>query len=493
MKKLCFYAMLLCGAVALSSACSDENKNNNGGGGGEEPTENVLTLGGNEYLVSNVLINYYGDYYETGDTERIYVVIHGVDLTLGIFLDILLPDGVTTLEAGTYTVGDEFLPNTILLEASGVANAQGEAYITGGTIEVSKSGNLYTVIFDLETEAGALTGTCKMEFAWVDESETDEGTENVVTFANNEYTIYEGTIGYYGDYYETGNTENIYLEVYDVNETLGIYLDILLPEGKTTLEPGTYTVGDELVPYTILRNESCGVETAQDTFLMTGGQIEVSKSGNLYTIVFNLQTEGGALTGTCTKEFAWTDGTDTPDATLSGNVSIGGESFPIIQGGMLYYPEYSDAQSANVVLDVTIDDYSQGLFFDIYTSPSSNALIAGTYTLADTFDPNTIYTGGRYDVAVDQNYLVSEITGGTLTVAQLGDTYTLTFNMPSTEGNITGTLTGTLEWAEVGPNSAAMRANRSSARHMRPSLTPKHTASKPFMYNFAPAKKAALR
>lgn len=297
--------MLLCAAVALVSACSK-------GGDKGKPT-NTVTLAGENYVIDHGVISYYGNHYGN-DSENVLLNLYTKDETAEISLNIIVPDESNTLEPGTYNFGTAYEPFTILAEDSSVSEGGNGLDVTGGSITVAKSGNTFTITFNLDTEAGKLTGKCSKNLTWEDETEEDEGPTDynsslsgTVTVGEDDYTIVAGGMHYYGQF-EPGEGANVDLEIVDESGDAGLRLTMYVPENEQELVAGTYAFNSNLQPLTIENGKASdnGMEAP-----VMGGTVTIVKSGDTYTITFNLTSEVGEITGTVTGTLDWINGNDT--------------------------------------------------------------------------------------------------------------------------------------------------------------------------------------
>lgn len=263
---------------------------------------------------------------------------------------------------------------------------------------------------------------------------------NTLTLGGEDYVIDGGIITYYGDFY-SDDAENIYLRLYTENETANIYLDLMVPNGSKTLVPGKYNFGTAYEPFTILEDESEVGEDGEIVAGITGGSITVSKSGDIFTITFDLGTTAGKLTGKCEKALEWEDESDEYDSVLDGTITIAGDYYPITKGRMTYYPA-NPGEGASIELMVKNND-GDGLTLRMYIPANEEELVEGIYTFDDSYQPMTIWYGNTF---TDDGG--SGITAGTVTIGKSGETYTITFDLEAYEDDVTGTLMGTLDWED---------------------------------------------
>jgi hypothetical protein len=272
--------------------------------------------------------------------------------------------------------------------------------------------------------------------------DADDPVNNTFSFAGQDYLFDHGIISYYGDSFETGDTENVVLNIFTEDETTGILLDIVVPQGTKTLIPGTYNFGTEARPFTIIGGEDGYSDVLYEEFkyaFITGGKVTVRQSGDVYALDIDVDTESGKLVGKCTMAFGWEDA-----RSIVGNITIDDTEYPMAIGQMLYNGPDEGGASENVNLLVANADISVALVFGMFVQPGSQRLVAGTYTLSDNRQPFTYAVGV---VSLGENDQ-TPVTDGTIEVAQDGDIYTVTFDLTAGDKVITGTVTGAIRWID---------------------------------------------
>jgi hypothetical protein len=123
----------------------------------------TLTVGSDNYTVVSGGMTYYGQA-EPGEGENVDLVINASDDST-LSLQFYVPEGNDKLVAGTYNLASEsYLAWTI---------DQGELFqgyssypVTGGSVTVGVSGNVYTFVFNLTSAAGNVTGTVSGTPSW---------------------------------------------------------------------------------------------------------------------------------------------------------------------------------------------------------------------------------------------------------------------------------------------------------------------------------------
>jgi hypothetical protein len=123
----------------------------------------TLTVGSDDYMAVSGAMTYYGQA-EPEEGENVDLLINASDGST-LALQFYVPEGNNKLVAGTYNFASEsYLAWTI---------DQGELYqgyssypITGGSVVVSVSGNVYTFVLNLTSAAGNVTGTVSGTPSW---------------------------------------------------------------------------------------------------------------------------------------------------------------------------------------------------------------------------------------------------------------------------------------------------------------------------------------
>ncbi len=116
-----------------------------------------------------------------------------------------------------------------------------------------------------------------------------------------------------------------------------------------------------------------------------------------------------------------------------------------INGGIqYYYGNYYGNNVNNIELYLAGDNYIMG--FEMFVPSTSNKLVAGTYTLADTGQPLTYVSGAVFN---DEGEVELEVSSGTVSIAVSGSTYTINFDCTLSNGKkVKGNYTGTLNWED---------------------------------------------
>ena len=137
--------------------------------------------------------------------------------------------------------------------------------------------------------------------------------------------------------------------------------------------------------------------------------------------------------------------------------TINGKSYELSVGIMEYFGE-TDANTANVDLILETDrNDTNGINFEMFIPKNEKKLVAGTYTLKTDAssmsysDSSFAWTDGDPNEDESGNYFSA--TGGTVTVAVSGNTYTITVNCTlEGGGTVKGTYKGALSWADHSEN-----------------------------------------
>ena len=155
-------------------------------------------------------------------------------------------------------------------------------------------------------------------------------------------------------------------------------------------------------------------------------------------------------------------GSDDSDdvVTTGGQISFNGNSFTLTNAYKEDWgPNDNDSFDVDITLSSQVLTSSDGFdytdiniaYFDLNTS-QQNVLETGTYTFGSTRDVGIMVYGFiGANISTDSDGILTsgegfDVTGGTVTVAQAGNVYTITFNVTgannaSSSGSFSGTLT----------------------------------------------------
>ncbi len=472
MKKYLF--ILTSALMALAVSCDRDPKP-------ENEREISFTSASGEYL---------GDLYGKGTGNYIVTLRKGTfdeagkpageayELILDCFSDLaedasnkILKPGIYSLgninnaASGTYAPGSGNGSGTVLIEyvAGGIKKIHP---IESGTFEVSLTGSSYSISAQLTDTDNILTKgsySGKIEF-------TDEIPSTVLVFEN-------ARGEYYGDHAQAG-TGNFLLYLYngelDPEEELEPPFKALIIEGYAglpadpdnfSITPGTYTydAGDKGDKFTY----GSGIFVSQETggqekrIEITGGTIEITLSGDIYTINANLE---GA------------DGSKDLEYKYSGPIRFANETEPpqtvttFEKGTIGYYGHYFASNGGNsriILYNGTLTD--QGVlppceilyietFSELPDDPFEFSQPPGTYTFDyDAYINATPFTFGGQNIGSychimdeDYNEQIIEIRGGVLEISFSEGIYTITANCIGVE-LLTNTVMTDLVYKYSGP------------------------------------------
>ena len=354
------------------------------------------------------------------------------------------PKVVTVVElplpAKAAVTGDDVIvcPATSVVLTAAAENAVTYVWYKNGSPVPNEVQNTLTV-----TEAGTYTA------AGVNEK-GESGAQSdpkVVTLITCPIVLpTDGAYGvYWGDYYENG-TSNYSLSFDDFGTGPFLYLDVLTADRPTSVDelgiaPGTYPVNATLAANTVIVDDygisKGGTQedgTTVTSFFVTGGTVEVARSGNDYIITANLSRidatteqpiaderysftgpiefydffgefdEGGdlayeellgAYTATGTPSVLSTPGTP----TWASEIQQGGSDF--------YKLTNFGNRDINIWIDVTSDGV---LTLDDYTKVAGNASYDG-YLKAGYINGDDIYWVPGYEVHWDADTKTLDMSG----------------------------------------------------------------------------------
>ena len=225
------------------------------------------------------------------------------------------------------------------------------------------------------------------------------------------------------------------------------------------LKPGTYTINADRSQYTIAPGQEynkagweyipigtyCRVIGMTDTYgFATSGTITVEKSGNQYTITFDMTSANGkAIKGSYTGALSLTDGTEKPVISELEEDRVVDLS-AITQGKQTYSGYWYDNGMNNWTLYVRDESIPgiDGMIFD-FNMPDlgflPEGIPTGTYELSSVAKENTMvpgfintYLAGTWYIwaNIDGHYgKKAPITTGSMTLGKEGDIWTIEFEM----------------------------------------------------------------
>lgn len=279
---------------------------------------------------------------------------------------------------------------------------------------------------------------------------------------------------YYGDYYQTG-INNWYMVLYQPavlsgGDGYGIALDLLATGDGTFadgLTPGKYTFSTDDREFSIKGSKIAivdGGDESEDS--VTGGSLDVSRNGSIYTLKLDVTGSKGSYAGTYTGEIELVDKTASSNEyvfTGTGN-SQGGTS------QATFYGLDSSADQYNWVLRLYSDDYAgpttaQGMIIqmDLYVDDSkfSDGIPCGTFEFVESGkDVQGVFSDVSYTRIV--NYVTgasSNIMAGEsrVTISRSGSEYSFAFDLQAEAGyKVTGTYSGALSVINQSGSSAGV-------------------------------------
>lgn len=299
----------------------------------------------------------WGDYY---DTETNSFDMYLLENTLSfntegqvqgegnyIYLDFNLPLTQNSLISGDFTLSTTGETNTFY--PGEYAESQGETFIFGtrlvniegntstvslvndGNFTIVKNGTLFVIAGELTVWSGEI-----IQFNYMGTIEELDKREDPVEINPN---MTKGLLVYYGDAYQTGTTSNynLYLGPETVVFEDSVWNgDILVLEFNTdkivtnSIPEGTYSISDQIAPFTLVYGytDQNGYNWGtwyygESTKKIKTGNMTVSKSGDIYTIQYELYDRFGSkvwgtYTGTPQYENATQSSSNTGPSYVKG-------------------------------------------------------------------------------------------------------------------------------------------------------------------------------
>jgi hypothetical protein len=313
-------------------------------------TQQSLTF--NQAFASN-----WGDYYDTG-TNNFYLTL--LESTINqnfegngniLYLDIFLPLSYTNITTGDFEISEEGEIYTFLYPGYYLADegpSIGGAYLEikngedsqyeffqGGSFSINKQGNNFEIVGEL-----LLYNNEIITFSYngiVNESDRRSDPINI----NPDFTT--GTLEYYGDAYNTGNTNNfaLYLQTDNIdsnNTTMSVSTLMLefntdktvkdyIPEGEYKM----MMISDELKPFSMVFGYWYSDEEnyyrfgswffGESILKLNAGKLTVLKNEDIYTINYEFYDRiGSKVWGTYNGPLTYIDGTQEVSANAPAKV-----------------------------------------------------------------------------------------------------------------------------------------------------------------------------
>lgn len=327
---------------------------------------------------------------------------------------------------------------------------------TGGTIVIAENKGSYTITGDF-TDAQNNVYKFRYQGTVQVEDQSPHHLPQITSNVDAQFYLAQGT--YFGDYYNNG-TSLVPIAFTSEYAVLSVeFLTAGAPYSATVLQSGTYTINANHSEGTLTPGEEfnyagweyrpqgtyCRVIGMTDTYgFATGGTIEVERSGNQYTMTFNLTTNNGkTITGSYSGTISINDGTEKPVISQLEEDRLVDLSH-IARGKMTYSGEWYQNGMNNwtiYVRDESIDDID-GMIFDFNMPPLGflpEGIPTGTYELSSVAAENTMvpgfintYLAGTWYIWANHNGTygkMAPITTGSLTIGKEGDIWTLDFEM----------------------------------------------------------------
>lgn len=402
-----------------------------------------------------------------------------------------LPDGI-------YTINGVHDPLTVNPYNTGVEISNGtystDTAFESGTAEVKTVDGVSTIRVSMIDRAH---GLYEYEFSGPIRWEKyippvyDPITEDILT-------TFTGSDGiYYGDRDENGlGVFELYL--YDVPLKDGmlsragnmLMMDLLAPiemvGDKFYIPDGTYTIdglaggGFRFVPGYVEEGKwypegSCCEQDdeAGDPYyaVVTGGKMEISRSGDVYTATFDLTTlERITIKGTFTgkipieERVGWRPGGG-GFSSLHRDITV--DLSGIERGTLTYMGDYMRVGGSSFVMDISAEGWPETMLIEVLCERENETDIAsGHYTVVpmgsswDSYVPWTVIGGFRQDTRSTGSWYYHKnekgetdggapMNGGTLDISKEGDLYTVTFEFEDDctyPNKVSGTWSGKFDF-----------------------------------------------
>lgn len=318
------------------------------------------------------------------------------------------------LMTGVYSVSDTNDAYTVDPGYSSVRIAGENNNITGGTVDISLDGHVFTFDIDLVLEGGE-------RFLGVYTGEIDRYTQwlSAVMSAASYNTNPQPA----GDFYVKFN---------DADWTCEMALVFTASASDTELPAGVYTYSDVRAPGTVSPASYVDIYSPYSTLkLVSGSKVNVTREGKVYTIDMDLMLSDGR----------------TADFTFEGEMS-GTPTFEAT-------PE-PDPFIFDVITVSPYDDGNTGLTFNV-SSNRTIALMLDCYgsATATYFETGEYVVGGNGDLYIDKNdnytFFASDgkttgVSSGAMNVSREGKVYTFDIDITLIDDTrLKGTYVGELD------------------------------------------------
>ncbi len=453
----------------------------------EQAAKIVTPVDGVAFEAKVLTGEYYGDYY-TPDAGNYYIFFtdngfsedgdflpnstyYQLDV-YGVLYEGESVDGYIPLPEGTYTL-DEY--ETMAVGTIGInysvyvktndTEEEVEAYFEAAELVVAADGScVLTATINGEKHTVTFSGQSTISDERINSSGEEQSMEAGYAYAY-----------YYGDQYNPGVSDNFYFFLSDLGldadgweladatyYRFDLYSELVDSENGLALPYGTYTIDNgSCDPYTIGAYYSAYYVMDSDGWdyvaegTISSGTVVIDENG----VTANIMVNGALHTVTYTGAIEVIDAAsgggdenDGPYSTLYDDLRCN------LDDHTLYYKYYSDYYETgymNWAFSIMPND-GEGDFvqFDVLAGPDSTTNFYGEYTIADTFEAYTSYTGyidwDGYMVGAwyhtDDGITMAPFVDGTMSVVDNGDgTATVEFDVyDDCDFNITGSWTGTM-------------------------------------------------
>lgn len=381
------------------------------------------------------------------------------------------------LPTGTFTASPNRTAGTFDPDGS-FQRVQPEQIISSfekGQIEITKEGSTYTITAEV-TDKNGFTRLFRYTGPVVGD---DQSPHHLPRITDNITAVFEKAEGtFFGDNYKNGTS--LIPIAFTAGSTIisAEFVSKATDYSNQALAPGTYTINDNRAEMTLAPGVEfnfggweyrpmgtyCQKGNPASYAFVTGGTVEVAKSGAQYTITFNLETaEGIAVEGSYTGTLNLSDGTEKPvisELTEDRVVDLSN----ITQGVMEFYGSWPYDNGLDMwaleFKDESIDGID-GIQFELFLEPNgflSDGVPTGTYEISHTTAANTLVPGFINNYLAGSWYIWDNLNGtygkkapinaGTLTISREGSTWTFEFALKDDARpahSITGSWSGRMK------------------------------------------------
>ena len=312
--------------------------------------------------------------------------------------------GSGVLPAGTYTFGDSKTPGTVGTGSCLDIRNKGSNYFRSGTVTVTMNGDTYK--FETELIGRDDDRLFKVNFEGkINGMETEK--KEVIELVADEALLH---------FNSKPSEGNFYVKLNDKAWSFDMALDFKVTPGSGYLPAGVYSIEDgALTELSYIEIYSKKIKS-----FFSSGQVEVSREGDVYTIVTSLESKTESVILKVSYK-----------GVIKDMPSESPESYEFVMDAARLHPN-SDPAAGYFLVKLHDTAWSKEMSLQFYSETGSEVLPAGTYIFGDSKAPGTIGTGSCLDI---QNKGSNYFKSGKVVVTKEGEIYKFEMELTGRDDN----------------------------------------------------------